>query len=122
MLKYHRTIVFIFGVFIMIFVADIAAAYEAKSYPVLSGIGIALRAEDGWLCINKIVAESPAERSERLQKGDRLIAVEECGKTTSLRDRTMGEAGSLLRGPVGTELTLTVARPRPTGPAPWHVH
>ncbi len=91
-------------------------AEEPTSYPVLSGIGVALQEEDGSIFIANIVTDSPADKSGKLYVGDRLISVEERGKPISLQEKTVGETGSLLRGPVGTEVTLTVARPKVDSP------
>jgi thiol-disulfide isomerase/thioredoxin len=83
----------------------------AKSYPVLSGVGLALRAEEGGIWVAKVLPNSPAAASRLIEEGARLLAVEVDGKETSLDGKTVGEAASLIRGPVGTGLVLTVVPP-----------
>ncbi len=85
-----------------------AQEVESKSYPVLSGVGIALGAKDGHLYVGKVVPKSPADTSGLIHEGARLFSVEINGKVTVLDGKTVGEAASLIRGPVGTELVLTV--------------
>ncbi|HUG67225.1 MAG TPA: redoxin domain-containing protein [Pirellulaceae bacterium] len=80
---------------------------ETKSYPVLSGVGLALNAKEGRIYVGKVVPKSPADESGLIREGARLVSVEVDGKETSLDGKTVGEAASLIRGPVGTELVLT---------------
>ena len=81
---------------------------ESKSYPILSGVGIALRSEDGQLFVTTVIPKSPAERSRRIHAGDKLVSIETNGKSTPLYRTTIGEAASLIRGPVETDLILTL--------------
>jgi thiol-disulfide isomerase/thioredoxin len=90
--------------------AAYSSAEEAKSYPVLSGVGIALKVEGGHLLVGGVIPDSPADKSGAIHPGDRLTSVDADGKQTSLKDKTVGEAASLIRGPVGTELTLSLTR------------
>jgi thiol-disulfide isomerase/thioredoxin len=87
-----------------------AQEVEAKSYPVLSGVGLALNAKDGRIFAAKVLPKSPADVSGLIHAGDRLVSVEIRGKKALLDGKTVGETASLLRGPVGTELVLTVMR------------
>lgn len=88
-----------------------AQEVESRSYPVLSGVGLALRAKEGHLFVGKVVAKSPADESGLIRKGARLVSVEVNGKYTSLDGKTVSDAASLIRGPVGTELVLAVVPP-----------
>lgn len=88
-----------------------AQEVESKSYPVLSGVGLALNSKDGHVYVGKVVPKSPAEKSGLIREGARLVSVEVSGKETSLDGKTVGEAASLIRGPVGTELVLAVVSP-----------
>lgn len=81
---------------------------DTKSYPVLSGVGIALRESDGELFVGVVVADSPADKSGRVHKGDRLVAVQSDDQKTTLNGKTIGEAASTIRGPSGTKLVLTL--------------
>ena len=80
----------------------------AKSYPVLSGVGLALNAKGGHIYVGKVVTKSPAAKSGLIRAGARLVSVDVNGKETSLDGKSVGETASLLRGPVGTEVVLTV--------------
>ena len=81
---------------------------DTKSYPVLSGVGIALRESDGELFIGFVVPDSPADKSGRIHKGDRLVSVQSDDQETALIGKTVGEAASAIRGPSGTRLVLTL--------------
>ncbi|HUY93158.1 MAG TPA: thioredoxin-like domain-containing protein [Pirellulales bacterium] len=85
-------------------------AEEFKSYPVLSGVGIALRREGERLLVGAVLPDSPADECEEIHEGDMLASVDADGKQTTLKDKTVGEAASLIRGPVGTEVTLMIVR------------
>lgn len=81
-----------------------------KSFPVLSGVGIALRHEGDELVVGAVVAGSPADKSGRIHEGDRLVAVQCNGEKARLKGKTIGEAAGAIRGPTGTDLVLTVAK------------
>ena len=81
---------------------------DSKSYPVLSGVGIALGKEDGGIVVRKVLPGSPAFRSGFIAEGAHLVSVEALGLVTPLAGRSVGEAASLIRGPVGTEIILNV--------------
>jgi peroxiredoxin len=101
-------------IYLMLFV-PIRAVYtadpnesEAKSYPVLSGVGIALKQREGELFAGAVVADSPADRCGCIHKDDRLVAVQTGDTKTLLSGKTIGEAASIIRGPTGTDLVLTL--------------
>lgn len=81
---------------------------DTKSYPVLSGVGIALRESEGELFVGFVIPDSPADKSGRIHKGDRLVAVQSDDKKFTLIEKTIGEAASTIRGPSGTQLILTL--------------
>ena len=81
---------------------------DTKSYPVLSGVGIALREDNGELFVVAVVTDSPADDSGRIHKGDRLVAVQADNKKILLSGKSIGEAASVIRGPTGTNLVLTL--------------
>jgi carboxyl-terminal processing protease len=81
---------------------------QAKSYPVLSGVGCVLREKEGHNFVTKVLPGSPADRSKQIGEGDRLVAVEINGDETSLDGKTYNEAASLIRGPVGTSLLRSI--------------
>lgn len=79
-----------------------------KSYPVLSGVGLSLGTENGHLIVSKVIPGSSAEKSGIELDGARLVSVLVDGNTTDLEGKTVGEAVSLIRGPVGTNVVLAV--------------
>jgi thiol-disulfide isomerase/thioredoxin len=85
-----------------------AQEVETKSYPVLSGVGLALNVKEDRIYVGKVVPKSPADKSGLIPEGARLVSVKVDGKETLLDGKTVGQAASLIRGPVGTELVLTV--------------
>ena len=91
-----------------------AQATAAKSYPVINGVGLAIRDFQGNIIVDHLVANSPAADSGLITAGARVISIEVDGKTTSLEGKTALQAGSLIRGPVGTAILLNVIPPRAT--------
>jgi thiol-disulfide isomerase/thioredoxin len=77
-------------------------------YPILSGIGAALKIRDGLPEIGFLRPGCVAQRSGKLHEGDRIVAVRLGDETIHLKGKQMGEVVSLIRGPVGKELTLEV--------------
>jgi carboxyl-terminal processing protease len=80
------------------------------------GLGIEIDIRDGWLTVISPLPNSPAERVG-LQSGDRIIQVE--GEST--RDWTTDKAVSVLRGPKGSEVRITVARVGVEEPIPFEI-
>ena len=85
---------------------SVAADEELASYPVLSGVGLALKKSDSGLFVGVVVADSPAEKSGKIKAGDQIISVESEGVKTQLDGKSVGDAASLIRGQVGSVLTL----------------
>jgi thiol-disulfide isomerase/thioredoxin len=77
-------------------------------YPILSGIGASLKIQDDLPEIGRLMPGSVAQRSGKLHEGDRIVAVRLGAATVPLKGKQMGEVVSLIRGPVGTEITLEV--------------
>ena len=75
----------------------------------LVGIGAALQAEDGYCKIHELVAGGPAARSQLLKPGDRIVAVaQDRQEPVDVIDMPLSEAVSLVRGPKGTRVHLTI--------------
>ncbi len=85
---------------------SVATDEELASYPVLSGVGLALKKSDSGLVVGVVVADSPTEKSGKIKAGDQIISVESDGVKTQLDGKSVGEAASLIRGQVGSVLTL----------------
>ena len=82
--------------------------FEHSTNPSFSGIGVTVRpsGEDaGGLVIQSVISDTPAQRAG-LRRGDRIVAVD--GR--SLAGRPSSYAIGLIKGPPGTEVTLTIER------------
>ncbi len=69
------------------------------------GLGIRIESKDGWITVVGVLPNTPAER-RGLVTGDRIIEVE----GESAEKWTTTRAVQVLRGPEGSEVTVTVAR------------
>ena len=76
----------------------------------LAGIGATLLAEDGTCKIRELVPGGPAARSGKLKVGDRIVAVSQGPdkEAVDVVDMPLPQAVDLIRGPKGTEVTLTL--------------
>ncbi len=78
----------------------------------LDGIGALLREDDGHIKVMRIIPGSAAARQGELQAEDTILAVAEKGGTpVDISDMRIREAVSYIRGPKGTEVSLTVQKP-----------
>lgn len=80
------------------------------------GLGIEIDIRNGWLTVLSPLPGSPAEKVG-LQAGDRIIRVE--GEST--RDWTVEKAVSVLRGPKGSTVNITVSRVGLDEPIPFEI-
>jgi carboxyl-terminal processing protease len=80
------------------------------------GLGIEIDIRDGWLTVLSPLPNSPAERVG-LQAGDRIVRVE----SESTRDWTTDKAVSVLRGPKGSTVNITVSRVGIDDPIPFEI-
>ena len=80
------------------------------------GLGIEIDIRDGWLTVLSPLPGSPAEQVG-LQAGDRIIRVE--GESTE--DWTTEKAVSVLRGPKGSTVSITVSRMGIEAPIPFEI-
>jgi len=76
----------------------------------LAGIGATLQEDEGYCKIRDLVAGGPAARSGKVKVGDRIVGVSQNhGKdTTDLVNLPLPQAVELIRGPKGTDVTLTI--------------
>ena len=78
----------------------------------LEGIGATLREEDGYIKVVAIMAGSAAFRQGQLQAEDTILKVAQGkGEPVDITDMRLRDAVSLIRGPKGTEVRLTVRKP-----------
>ena len=81
---------------------------DVARFPIMSGVGLALRALDGSLYVGKVIPDSVAERSKAIGEGDRLLAIHIGERHISVEGKPLGEVVSLIRGPVGSKVTLQI--------------
>ncbi len=70
------------------------------------GLGVELKASEGSLLIVKVIAGSPAERSN-IRAGDRIVAVD--GRST--QELSTDQAANMLQGREGTWVDVTILAP-----------
>ena len=77
--------------------------------PQFAGIGAALEVIEDKLRIKRIVADGAAAKDGRLQAGDEIVAVSNPDNDwIVMYGKTLEDVVSLIRGPVGTEISLQV--------------
>jgi WD40 repeat protein len=82
---------------------------EGANAEVFGGVGFMSRQEKGFPRVTFVMEDAPA--SGKLQKGDLIRGVAQAGqKMVVLEGLPEGEASRLIRGPVGSSVTLYVAR------------
>jgi carboxyl-terminal processing protease len=75
----------------------------------LFGIGASLESVDGYCTIREVLPGGPAARSGVLRPGDRIVTVTPAGKEpVDIVNMPLSRAVTLIRGPKGTIVTLTV--------------
>jgi hypothetical protein len=82
------------------------------SYPVLSGVGVALADSEGAIRVAKVLPDSPAARSKAVHEGDQIVSVLNADETVIVEGKSLGDVVSLMRGPVGSQVMLEL---RPKG-------
>ena len=85
----------------------------------LFGIGASLTNEEGTCTVHELIPGSPAEKSGLLKPGDRIIAVGQAkGEPVDVTDMPLSRIASLIRGPKGTVVVLTVLPPAGSAGSP----
>ncbi|MBQ7178804.1 MAG: carboxy terminal-processing peptidase [Victivallales bacterium] len=75
----------------------------------LQGIGATLTTDEEYTKIVEVIEGSPAEKSGRLRKGDRIVAVAQDGEEpVDVIDMPLNKVVKQIRGPKGTKVTLTI--------------
>ncbi|MBX3229206.1 MAG: carboxy terminal-processing peptidase [Labilithrix sp.] len=78
----------------------------------LEGIGATLREQDHYILVNDLVPGGAAEQQGKLEIGDLILAVAQEGKEpVDVTDMPIGKVVSMIRGPKGTVVILTVKKP-----------
>ena len=78
---------------------------QVKTKGTFGGLGIEITMEDGFVKVVSPIDDTPAALAG-MQSGDLIIAV----NGESLRGRSINEAVSQLRGPIGSKIKITVVR------------
>jgi carboxyl-terminal processing protease len=75
----------------------------------LFGIGAELTSEDGYCTIHRLLPGGPATKSKEIHENDRIVFVAQSNQPpVDVVDMNLNKAVQLIRGPKGTEVTLTV--------------
>ena len=80
------------------------------------GLGLEVTIQDGLLTVVAPIEDTPADRAG-IQSGDRIIAIEE----ESTRGMNIEQAVDLMRGPPGSQISITVAREGVAEPLPFTI-
>ena len=77
----------------------------------LEGIGATLREQDHYILVNDLVPGGAAYQQGKLEVGDLIMAVTQEGKEpVDVMDMPIGKVVSMIRGPKGTVVILTVKK------------
>lgn len=87
--------------------------YEEESRGTFSGIGAELRLQGKAVRIQKVMEEQPAEKAG-IREGDLITSVD--GKPVESFDKDIMKVVQAIRGPEGTNVTLTIKREGGTEP------
>lgn len=78
----------------------------------LEGIGATLREQEHYILVNDLVPGGAAWQQGKLEVGDLIMAVTQEGKEpVDVTDMPIGKVVSMIRGPKGTVVILTVKKP-----------
>ncbi len=84
---------------------DDAAAMRTQTRGTFGGLGIEVTQEEGWVKVVSPMDGTPADAAG-MQAGDFIVAVD----GDSVLGLTLDEAVDMMRGPVGSEIIITVVR------------
>ncbi|MGC6492721.1 MAG: carboxy terminal-processing peptidase [Myxococcota bacterium] len=85
--------------------------FNIRMNDALEGIGAELRVEEGYTTITRLIPGGPAELSEAIRPGDRIIAVAQEGESAvDVVEERLDSVVQLIRGPKGTTVILTIER------------
>ena len=81
----------------------------------LEGIGATLREQEHYILVNDLVPGGAAWQQGKLEAGDLILSVAQEGKEpVDVMDMPIGKVVSMIRGPKGTVVVLTVKKPDDT--------
>lgn len=84
---------------------DIYKEFKVEMKGVFSGLGIEITIKDGILTVISPIEDTPAYRAG-IKAGDCIVKIN--GEST--RDISLTDAVKLMRGPVGTQITISIMR------------
>jgi thiol-disulfide isomerase/thioredoxin len=74
-----------------------------------AGVGMTLRTDGDYLAVAQLSPDGSAVASRAIHAGDRIVAVaQQDGKDVRVKGRKIAEVVSLIRGPKGTTVRLTI--------------
>jgi thiol-disulfide isomerase/thioredoxin len=80
--------------------------------PMEGGIGVVLGVEGQYVVVKRILPGSPAAAQHDLRAGDRILAVAQDNKpAVRVESGHLAQTVPLLRGPIGTKISLTIISP-----------
>jgi len=91
--------------------SDTLAEFRIQMQLSLEGIGASLSSQDGFTVIEEVIPGGAAEKLNRLQAKDKIIAVAQDGKKPqAVIDMDLSDVVKQIRGKKGTKVTLTILR------------
>ena len=89
--------------------------FEIEMSGSLEGIGAVLTEDDHYIRVSEIVPGGASYRQGKLKAGDLILAVSQEGEeAVDIADMRINQVVSMIRGPKGTVVTLTVKKPDDT--------
>ncbi len=88
--------------------------YERDEADTFGGIGVQVHLQEGILTISSVIRDTPAAESG-LMSGDQILAIDGEPQKGKNLDEIVGK----LRGEAGTEVKLTLRRPKEEGEETW---
>ncbi|MGB1139807.1 MAG: S41 family peptidase [Halioglobus sp.] len=90
---------------------DVFQSMEESTKGEFTGLGIEVGMEDGYVKVISPIDGSPAEEAG-LQSGDIILKLDKA----PVKGMSLNEAIDIMRGPKGTDITLTIGRPGESQP------
>jgi carboxyl-terminal processing protease len=91
--------------------ADTLTNFQIQMRLSLEGIGATLSSQDGFITVESLVPGGSADKNGKIRAKDKIIAVQQKGENpVPTIDMELDEVVKMIRGPKGTEVTLTILR------------
>ncbi len=94
--------------------AETLADFQIHMRLSLEGIGAVLRSDDGFTIVQELVPGGQADKLKQLRPKDKITAVAQDGEeSVDVIDMDLRDVVSMIRGPKGTKVTLSILREKP---------